>query len=163
MSLETTLIYNEPILRQAAFSFWRRTVGVPFVFSMLVTTASFIALLIRGDRSWVIGVMGAAISIGFLMSVSIYFVHFKNAMRKFREMGSPKATLRLDALTFTLVSDVGESTLQWSVVKEVWQFQNVWLLIFSKAHFSTLPLENLSTEIRAFIVERVSASGGKIS
>jgi hypothetical protein len=163
MLFEATLIYSESIIRQAVFSFWRRTVGVSFVLMLLAMIAWFIFLLARSDRSWLLGVTGTIIAIGFLMSVSIYFVHFRNSMSKFREMGNPKANLRLEELTFTLASDIGESTMQWSVVKELWQFENVWLLLFSKAHFSTLPLENLSEEVRSFIVERVLASGGKVS
>ncbi len=163
MSFETTLIYSESIVRQAVFSFWRRTVGVSFIFILLAMMAWFVFLLARGDRSWLLGATGTIIAIGFLMSVAIYFVHFRNSMSKFREMGSPKANLRLEELTFTLASDIGESTMQWSVVKELWQFENVWLLLFSKAHFSTLPLENLPAEMRDFIVERILATGGKVS
>jgi hypothetical protein len=163
MSFEATLIYSESTIRQAVFLFWRRTVGVSFIFVLLAIIAWFVFLLARGDRSWLLGVTGTIIAVGILMSVGVYFVHFRNSMTKFRDMGSPKAILRLEDLTFTFVSDIGESTMQWSVIKELWRFENVWLLLFSKAHFSTLPLENLPAEMRTFIVERILANGGKIS
>ena len=59
-------------------------------------------------------------------------------------------------------SDIGTTTLQWSVVKELWQFPTVWLLLYSKAQFSTLPLACLSPETQAYIVQCVRAAGGKV-
>jgi hypothetical protein len=162
MSFETTLTYSEPLIRQAVFSYWRRSVGFLFVSVLLAMTVWFIVMLTQGDKSWQVGVFGTVIGFGFFISGSIYVVQYKFTMAKFRAIGSPQSTFRADVSSFTFASGIGTSTLQWSTVKEIWQFQNVWLLLYSRGSFSMLPLANLSPELRAFVVERVQASGGKI-
>jgi hypothetical protein len=64
---------------------------------------------------------------------------------------------------YTLASDHGSSTLKWEAIKEVWGFQGFWLLLFSKAHFATIPLDDLSDEMRSYVLERVKRSGGRVA
>jgi hypothetical protein len=45
----------------------------------------------------------------------------------------------------------------------VWRFESYWLLLFSKAHFATIPLEGISEQMRVYVLERVKCAGGKIS
>jgi hypothetical protein len=44
----------------------------------------------------------------------------------------------------------------------VWKLKSCWLLLFSKAHFMTFPLANVSEEMRTFILQRIAANGGKV-
>lgn len=162
MLLETTLIYNEKLIRHAVWSYWKRTVVGLYVLVILAMTAGFFVLLLQGDRSWLVGLIGTTLSISYLILVSIYVVHFKNSIAKFRDMGNPSATFRAEEQSFTIESGIGTSTLKWSAVKEIWQFQDVWLLLFSKSQFSTLPLANVPPEMQAFILEKIKLAGGKI-
>jgi YcxB-like protein len=77
-------------------------------------------------------------------------------------MDKPQALFRAEESSFTMISDIGTTTLQWSAVKELWQFSNVWLLLYSKAQFTTLPLACLPPETQAYIVQRVRTAGGKV-
>ncbi len=69
-------------------------------------------------------------------------------------MGSLETVFRVKVATFTVISGIGTTTLQWFAIKDVWQFSDVWLLLCSKAQFSTLPLANLSPQMQA--------TGGKV-
>lgn len=162
MTYETTLIYSEPLLRQAVFAFWRRSVGVGFIVALIVAALGFSLLVALGTASWLLGVLGAVLVMGVAFPALLFFVHYRNSLRKFREMGKPQATFRAEKSCFTISSGIGTTTLQWSAVKELWQFSDVWLLLFSKAQFSTLPLACLSPEMRAFVVQRIQAAGGKV-
>ena len=62
-----------------------------------------------------------------------------------------------------MTSDVGTTTLQWSAVKELWQFPSVWLLLYSKTQFSTLPVACLPPDLQTFVQERVREAGGKVA
>jgi YcxB-like protein len=137
-------------------------VGGFYLLVLFAMSLGVAALVSQGDRSWLMGLMGMAIGMGYLMLLCLYVIHLKNSMAKLRDMGSPNATFRADEQSFTLESGIGTSTLQWSTVKELWKFQNVWLLMFTKAHFSTLPVANLPADLQAFILERVQLAGGKI-
>jgi hypothetical protein len=162
MSHETTLIYSEALLRQAVFAFWRRSIGVGFIVALLVGALGLIVLIAQGVASWLAGVLAAVLVLGIGFAAAVYFVHYRKSLRKFRQMDKPRATFRADESSFTMSSDIGTTTLQWSAVKELWQFPSVWLLLYSKAQFSTLPLACLSPETQAYIVQRVRASGGKV-
>jgi len=163
MQYRTTLRYTERLVAQAVRLYWRRTVG----FGLLVAVAPMIAFLtwrlIDGDRSWVVGLVAAVILLGVLMPLAVYVIHYRNSMGKFRQMSQPVAELMADQDAITILSDRGSSSLKWELVKEVWRFETLWLLLFSKAQFVTLPLEDLPGPMQAFILERVRASGGKIA
>jgi YcxB-like protein len=162
MAHAATLEYNEALLRRAVLAFWRRTVGIKLLLALAVIALSLLLLVRGGDRSWAVGVLASFLVIGVAFSVAIYVVHIKNSLRKFRQMGPPIAAFSAQESTFTLSSGLGTTTLAWSAISEVWRFPEFWLLLFSKAQFVTLPLASLSSEARAFILQRVEASGGKI-
>jgi hypothetical protein len=163
MQHRTTLRYTERLVVQAVRLFWRKTIG----FGLPVAVALMIAFLtwriIDGDRSWVVGVTAAVVLLGVLMPLAVYVVHYRNSIGKFREMIQPVAELIADEDAITLSSDRGSSSLKWELVKEVWRFESLWLLLFSRAQFVTLPLEDLPGSMQTFILERVKASGGKIA
>jgi hypothetical protein len=119
-------------------------------------------LVAQGAASWLIGAVAAVVVIATALAAALYVVYYRKSLRKFRQMDKPQATFRADESSFTMSSDIGTTTLQWSAVKELWQFSSVWLLLYSKAQFSTLPLACLSPETQAYIVQRVRASGGKV-
>ncbi len=163
MPLETTLRYHPDLVRHAVICFWRRSTGWRTLLVSAALALWFGVLVARGDRSWQIGVTGAAVAISLLVCATVYVVHYRNAIGKLRDMGgTPEATLRADEESFTLTSAAGLATLPWSSVKEVWQFERVWLLLFSPAQFSTLPVADLSPEMRALIEASVRGAGGKI-
>jgi hypothetical protein len=162
MPHEATLIYSESLLRQAVFAYWRRSVGVGFFVALIIAALGLVVLVALGQSSWIIGALAAVLVLGISFATVVYVVHYRNSLRKFRQMDKPQSTFRADESSFTMSSDVGTTTLQWSAVKELWQFPSVWLLLYSKSQFSTLPLTCLSPETQAYIVECVRAAGGKV-
>jgi drug/metabolite transporter (DMT)-like permease len=162
MPHEATLIYSTTLLRQAVFAFWRRSVGVGFFVALLIAALGLVVLVALGQASWIIGGLAAVLVLGIAFAIVVYVVHYRRSLRKFRQMDQPRATFRADDSSFTMSSDIGTTTLQWSAVKELWQFPNVWLLLYSKAQFTTLPLACLPAETQTYIVQRVRESGGKV-
>jgi len=162
MTHSATLIYSESLVRQAVFSFWWRGVGVGYFLAIAVASLWVTFSVAAGDRSWVIGVMGTVTVMGVVIAPVVLIVHYRNSMQKFREMVAASATIVAAEATFTLASDLGSSTFKWAVVKEIWKFQDFWLLIFSRSQFATLPLESIPVEMQNFILQRVTAYGGKI-
>jgi len=162
MPYETTLIYSESLLRQAVFGFWHRSVGIGFFVALLIAALGLVVLVALGQSSWIIGGLAAVLVFGIAFAIVVYVVHYRRSLQKFRQMNKPQATFRADDSSFTMSSDIGTTTLQWSAVKELWQFPNVWLLLYSKAQFTTLPLACLPAETQTYIVQRIRESGGKV-
>jgi len=163
MSHEATLIYSESLLREAVFGFWRRSIGMGFIL-MLVALAVVLGVLVAlGAPVWIIVTLAVLLVLAAAVAVALYIGYYRNSLRKFRTMSTPRATFRADESSFTMTSDAGTTTLQWSAVKELWQFPSVWLLLYSKTQFSTLPLACLPPDIQAFVQERVREAGGKVA
>ena len=157
-----TLEYTEPLLREAVFAFWRRTVGVGFFVALALLLGALAFLVWQGDRSWFVGALGAFLVFGLGFAFVVYFVHLRNTLAKFRAMGAPIATLALEDTSFTMSSGLGSTSLQWSAVTELWRYSSFWLLLFSKAQFVTVPLASVPAAAQDFILSRVSAAGGRV-
>ena len=162
MPHEATLIYSTALLRQAVFAFWRRPVGVGFFVALLIAALGLVVLVALGQASWLIGGLAAVLLVGIAFSIVVFVVHYRRSLRKFRQMSNPRSTFCADESSFTMSSDIGTTTLQWSAVKELWQFPSVWLLLYSKSQFTTLPLACLPQETQAYIVQCVRTAGGKV-
>jgi hypothetical protein len=158
---EATLIYSERIVRRAVFAFWRRTVGPGFLVVDAVLGIEAVLLAAGGDRSWRVGVLATVFLAGIAFCVAVYCVHYRNSMRTLRELGDSPVIFHADDSSFTMSSPAGSATLRWSAVKEIWQFPEAWLLLYSKSQFSILPVACLSPELRARIVQRARAAGGR--
>ncbi len=130
---------------------------------ILLLGGLFAAAIVRGDRSWLVGVFGLAFVLAVWLTVNVYFVHRSNSLAKLRNMGAPTAVFTVSERDFSFASGAGNSTLPWSSVLEVWRFDGFWLLLFSKAHFVTLPLASLSPEQQEFVLARVYSAGAKVS
>ena len=163
MSHEATLIYSESLLREAVFGFWRRSIGMGFILMLVALTVVLGVLVALGAPIWIIVTLAVLLVLAAAVAVALYIGYYRNSLRKFRTMSTPQATFRADESSFTMTSDAGTTTLQWSAVKELWQFPSVWLLLYSKTQFSTLPLACLPPDIQAFVQERVREAGGKVA
>lgn len=162
MTHEATLIYDRPLLKRAVLAFWKRSVGLGVFIALALVGFGLVSLLQRGDASWVVGALATCAALAIVFVIALYVVHYRNVMCKLRDMGKPQAQFRAEESSFTFTSGVGTSTMRWSMVTEVWCFPDFWLMLFSKAHFVTIPLASLAPEMQAFVIERVRASGGKI-
>ena len=163
MQHRATLNYTERLVEKAVRLFWLRTVGYGELVAVIVMSAVLAWRLMEGDRSWFVGVLATLVFLSIAIPLAIYFGHYQNSLGKFREMKQPIAEFVVDEDALTLSSDLGATTLKWGAVTEVWRFESLWLLLFSKAQFVTIPLDGLPESMREFILERVRASGGKIA
>ena len=163
MQHRATLRYTEDIVARAVFEFWRRSIGIGIGVAIAIMIGLLIWRVTDGDRSWFVGLLAAIVLLGILLPLMVYVVHYRNSMSKFRDMAEPIAEFVADEDEFTMSSSRGTTTLKWGAVTEVWCFESLRLLLFSKAQFVTLPLEGLSEQMRSFVLERVRAGGGKIA
>ena len=163
MTTTVTLQYTEADVRTAVNCYWKRSIGVTFVAATLFLIAVFVWRVAEGDRSWIIGMLGAFLFLIVVIVAAVYIVPDRHAMTAFRAMSPAEATMTLDESTLSFASSVGSSTVAWSVVKELWRFDRVWLLLFSKAQFVTLPVRCLRPEVQAHITEKVRSVGGRIA
>jgi hypothetical protein len=162
MQYQATLSYSKPLVRQAVFVFWRRTVGIGFPVAFAVLGAGLAVLLMQGDISWVVGALATVFAVTIAFLLAIYAAPVRNAMRKLKNMDSSHLAFIAEEPSFAVTSRIASSTPAWTAVIEVWRFPTFWILLFSKAHFFTLPLAGVSPEMQVFVLQRIQASGGKL-
>jgi hypothetical protein len=153
----TTLHFTEPLIRSAVLSFWKRSVGWKLVPALALCGVLLIVLVQSGDRSWSVGVLGAALFFAVVFVALTYLVHLRQSLSKFRALKSPVATLVAEDDSFSVSSDVGSSTFGWHALHDIWRFDAYWLLLFSRAQFITLPLSDLPADMQSYILERFVA------
>ena len=161
--IRVTLHYSEALVRRAVGAFWWRTTGVRYVVALSLVLLGLCLRVADGDRSWVVGLLGAGLALGVFFAVALYVVHYRGSLARFRRMRVPEATLEGGEERLCIRSDVGGSDVVWSAITEVWTFPDVWLLFLSRAQFITLGTADLDSAARHYIREKVKANGGKIA
>jgi hypothetical protein len=146
MNQTFTLSYDKNLIRQAVFCFWRRTVGITLPIVLTLVGILICYKVFEGDRSWILGVMGAVWCIAFLFIVAVFIAHYSNSFKKYHQMNPPHAKLFISESEFSVSSSAGSATLPWSSITEIWRFQTFWLIFFSKSQFMTFPLETLPSD-----------------
>jgi len=159
---ETTLTYDEALVRRGVRCYWRRSLGPAYFAALVVVVASLGALLALGGGSWVVPVLGGTLVLALGFAAMLYAVHLRAALGRFRRMDAPLARFVADDERFAFSSTVGDASLKWSVVKELWRFDDLWLLLYREGGFNVLPLACLPPPMRDFLVRRVEAAGGRV-
>jgi hypothetical protein len=150
-----TLHYSEGLLRRAVRTFWWQGTGWSYVVSVALCCAWLAFRLWSGDRSWVVGMLGALLACLVVISAVVYVVHYRASLGRFRRMRVPEATLELGEERFRVTSDLGASEIGWAAITGVRRYPDFWLLYFSRAQFITLPTADLPDEARTLILAKV--------
>ena len=162
MHYQATLVYSNALLHRSVRAFWWRATGWQMRLGVTVLGALFAATWLSGDRTWVVGALGASVVVSVGVLVMVYVAHRGNGLAKLRDMGAPTATLTVDDAGMRFVSGAGDSRLPWSMVQELWQFDGFWLLLFSKAQYVTLPLADLPPAMRDFVLAKARGAGTRV-
>lgn len=154
--------YTEPLVRAAVNAFFRRTLQRRFGWSglaaLVVTLLALGFLVLGGDRSWVIGFIGACLFFVVLTFAVGYAAHYRNATARLERMSKPEARFTFSDQDFSIASELGTASLAWSSVREVWAFPKFWLILLSRSQFLTLPIEGASEDVLALIRSKTNVS-----
>jgi len=149
-----TLHYTEPLIRRAVRASWWRNTGWMFFLILFLLAGAVGVGLYAGERSWWIGLMGTVLGIVSLLAATVYLIHMRGSLARFRRMENPVAVLDLDEERFRISSDVGTSEMTWNVITEIWCYPEFWLVFFSRAQFVTLPTAEFDEGSREFFLAK---------
>ncbi|MES2499928.1 MAG: YcxB family protein [Pseudomonadota bacterium] len=162
MKYKLVLNYTEALIRQAVFHFWWRTVGITFFVVLFILSILFGFLLFVKVSDWQVWALGAVLIFSISFITLIYFVHYKRSIGKFRAMTAPEVSINISEEELSFSSSLGTQSIRWGTVSEVWVFKNMWLFLYSKAQFSTIPLNGIPEEAKDYMLSKIKSSGGKI-
>jgi YcxB-like protein len=154
--------YTKALVHAAVRAFYWRTLrrrfGWPGLSAFAVSSGALGFLILAGDRSWVVGFTGACLLICALILAAGYLAHVRATTARFDRMAEPRARFAFRDGDFSVVSDAGSATLQWSAVREVWAFPQFWLFLLSRSQFLTLPTEGIAQDVLAFVRSKAKVS-----
>jgi hypothetical protein len=156
--MNVTLRYTEALVRRAAKHFcWQQT-GLLYV----MVSIGLISRLARGDHTWLTGVFGTILVFGVLLPVALYRAQLAGALERYRVLDNQLAQFKGDESFFVGQSAAGSNKLPWTTIASVRRYEALWLLVFRKAGFMTFPLEGVPTVDRDYLIDRVTAHGGRV-
>ncbi|MCB2018127.1 MAG: YcxB family protein [Hydrogenophaga sp.] len=161
MNRQATLNFTPALVRRAVWAYWTRSVGITWPLMLVLLTAYIVHLVREGNTHWTVGVFGTLVAMGYVYLAAIYWAHLRQGMDRLSAMGTPQGTLAMDEAGIALTSGAGQSRLPWHTVQEVWRYPDFWIVLLSRSSYFTLPLVDLPEDMRAELLARVRAHGGK--
>jgi len=159
---ETTLIYDESLVRRAVRCYWRRSLGAGYWVALAMVVVSLGFLVTQETQTWILVTLTATTVLALGFAALSYIVHLRSSMGRFRRMDVPFAKLTVDDEIFAISSSMGEAKLKWNVIRELWKFDDLWLILYAQGGFNVLPVTCVPPPMREFIEARVTAAGGRV-
>jgi hypothetical protein len=155
---EVVVEYNPELIRFAVWKFWTRSIGLSGFIAFGSVLAFFSYLLAIGDRSWLLGFVGALAGVALGIGILSYRIYLNRSMSKFDNMQRPTAKFQFTDDLFCIESDIGRSELSWKMIEGVWSYPSVWLVFIKKQGYVTLPVRDIDEEIKQFIIDKIEAN-----
>lgn len=157
------LVYTWPLMQRATAAYLWRVTGWRFTLAVGLLVVAAVGMVVRGDRSWMLGLFAAGVVIGVLVPLALFVQERRRGLQMLRDAQRSPLTLTLSPASFALSSSaVGAAELPWSRVKDLWQYPDFWFLVLEPPRFVTLPTASLDAAGLALIEEQVRAAGGRV-
>lgn len=153
-----TIKYDRPLVRRALNRYFVRRLGKTFfiVFPILTVALGFFYITGSWSQSLTITSIGLSAVLAFLGFV--YFARLRAGEGFFDKANDPTVTFTFTDEGVRTDSDLGTSDVKWSIFDEILKFPDLWLLVYAKSGYMTLPLDQLGSDCAQFIDQQMSAA-----
>ena len=128
MEYRAHVVYDRDVIAEAARRFAVRSIrwdGFAVFFLMVGVLAYLIA---TGDRSWIVGLVGAVVLFAAIVGVALFVVPYRRSLARFERMSTKTAELSFTESGLKMTSDLGQQEFRWQLVERAWTYPRVWLL-----------------------------------
>ncbi len=136
-------------MRGAVHTFMKRRllsgVGVLGMLAIAVTIATLASLLWQGDRSWVVGAIGAVLFLFVAVFGSIWRCRHVEMRNKLAALPSKQAAVTSTGERIEIETEAGATSLPWTTFSELWKLERCWLLFLAHNNFITLPTDDVTS------------------
>ena len=162
MSHQFTIQFTEGHIKYACRKFFVRYVGIGFPIAWSLMVVVFAQRVASHKADILAGVCVTVAVMSALFFLSIYVKRLAYSLTQFRKFGN-KVSYELSEDFFRARSEMGSSELKWETFQGIWIFPKVWLLMYDKAGYLTLPVDQISQEVKKFLKRKMVSVGGKIT
>ena len=152
-----TIKYDRPLVRRALNRFMVKRLGKTFFLGLPALILVFLFFYFTNSWTWPITLMAIVIAAVLLFLSFVYYARLRAAEGFFDKANDPTVTLRFTAEGVRTESELGTSDIKWVVFEEILKFRDVWLLVYAKSGYMTLPLDQLTPECSQFIEQQMIA------
>ena len=156
-----TVRYTKDHCLATAWRYWQKRLGYRYALELAIGSG-LLVLATQGPYRWIEIALMVAVGIFALVGAATFFVHWQRALLGLRALDPPESTWTLTEKAIAQKSSIGESAIAWEALLEVWRFDNLWLLVWGKDVYSTIPIKQLPRNARELIERRVKETGGRV-
>jgi hypothetical protein len=160
-SLSFTVRYTKDHCLASAWRYWQRRLGKRYALE-LVIGVGLLVLSGQGPYRWLEVALMIAVGAFAFLGAAIFFLHWYRARQGLASLDPPESRWVLTEEAIAQKSSLGESAIGWPALREVWRFDDLWLLVWGKDIYSTIPIGQLPRNARALIERRVKEAGGRV-
>lgn len=158
MSCSATIKYDRKLVRRALNRYMFRRLGTPFFVTVAAAIAVFAATFLSGAWTWLLTAIGLVLLSALAFLLFVYIARLRAAEGFFDKANEPTVTFQFTDNGVQTVSDLGMTDLKWQVFEEILKFPDVWLLVYAKNGYMTLPVDQLEPACLQYIEKQVSAA-----
>lgn len=158
MSCTATIKYDKRLVRRALNRFMVKRLGMSFFVAIFAVVAVLLASYLSGYWSLILNIVSIALGAAIAFLIYVYIARLRSAEGFFDKADEPTATLTFTDDGVLTDSDLGTTNLKWQVFDEILKFPDIWLLVYAKSGYMTLPLDQLTPECCNFIEQKISAN-----
>ncbi|MGD9562843.1 MAG: YcxB family protein [Pyrinomonadaceae bacterium] len=133
-----------------------RRLGKSFFVVIAAVLAIFLVSLFTGTWTWPLTVLGVILLAALSFIVFVYLGRLRAAEGFFDKANEPSVTFQFTDDGVITESDLGRTNLKWQVFEEILKFPDIWLLVYAKSGYMTLPIDQLTPGCLQFIEEQIS-------
>ena len=147
--------YDRPLIRRALNRFMVRRLG--WLTFVLIFGLAALLIVEMASGSWSVWFTALltlwVVAVGLL--IVVYIARIRASEGFFQKSGNCRVRFVFSDDGVRTNSDVGTSDLKWKVFDEVLKFPEVWLLVYARSGYMTIPTTQLSDEAKAFIENKI--------
>ena len=153
-----TILYDRPLVRHALNCFMLKRIGKIFfvVLGLVILGLGYAYFINSWSRTSTCILLVLVVAVCIL--IFSYFARLRASEGFFQKADDPSAQISFTDDGVETESDLGMSNLKWSVFEELLKFPKVWLLVYAKSAYLTLPVDQLTSECMTFIDEKLIAN-----
>ena len=156
-----TVRYTKGHCLATAWSYWQRRLGYRYALELAIGLG-LLVLATQGPYRWIEIALMVAVGVFAFVGAAIFFIHWRRAVAGLELLDPPQSTWTLTEESVAQKSSLGETAIAWGALLEVWRFDDLWLLVWGKDVYSTIPLAQLPRLAREMIERRVKETGGRV-
>ncbi len=146
---------DKALIKKALHQFMLRRIGWLWIIAFVFLWIWFGYVALRYEWNILSNFFCGILVISTFLLIYIYYIRLKQSETFLSKMKEPVVRYRIDQSGITTSSDLGESKMNWVVFEEILKSQELWLLIYAKSAYLTIPITEMSLECQRFIEHHI--------